>query len=252
MDDKLKNLCSLIRKAKNLNVLTGAGISTLSGIPDFRGPKGVYNAKHLGEDVETILSIDYFYDHPDRFYEWASEVWYRLDDYEPNIVHTTLAKLERLGFVKSIFTQNIDCLHERAGSKKVYNLHGSASEGFCTECGRRYPYERIAPIIRSGKVPYCDACGGLIKPDITLYGEGLDSLVLSRAVECSSHSDVFLVLGSSLTVQPASSLPLYALNNNAKIVVVNSQSTYIDSNAYLKFDDLEEVFKALDDEFKEA
>lgn len=247
MDVKIEKLANTIKNAKSLNVLTGAGISTLSGIPDFRGPKGVYKASHLGVDVETILSIDYFYAHPDKFYEWAGEVWYNLENYEPNIVHKTLSVLEEQGYVKNIFTQNIDSLHEKAGSKKVYALHGSAKEAFCTKCGRNYTYDYIAPIVRSGKVPYCPACGGLIKPDITLYGENLNSLVLGRAVECASHSDVYMVLGSSLMVQPAASLPLYAVQNGAKIIIVNMDATYLDDNAYLKFSDLEDTFVKLNE-----
>ena len=245
MNNNIKELFELIKNSKNLNVLTGAGISTLSGIPDFRGPKGVYNAKQLDEDVETILSIDYFNAHPDKFYKWASEVWYKLENYNPNIVHNTLATLEKKGYLKNIFTQNIDSLHEKAGSKKVYNLHGSAKDSFCTSCGRHYSYEYVAPIVVSGKVPRCSSCNCVIKPDITLYGEALNPLVLNRATECASHSDVFMVLGSSLVVQPAASLPLYAIQNGAKIVVVNSQPTYIDEYAYLKFNDLKNVFEKL-------
>lgn len=243
--NKIEELYKIITSAKNLNVLTGAGISTLSGIPDFRGPKGIYKASNLGVDVETILSIDYFYKHPDKFYSWAGEVWYNLENYEPNIVHNVLATLENKGYVKNIFTQNIDSLHERAGSKKVYALHGSAKEGFCTSCGRNFPYSHITPIVRNGEVPHCPYCGGLIKPDITLYGENLNSYVLSRAIETASHSDVYMVLGSSLIVQPAASLPLYALRNNAKIIIVNKDATYIDDEAFLKFDDLESTFNKL-------
>lgn len=248
--DKLDKLVETIRTAKNLNVLTGAGISTLSGIPDFRGPHGVYKAEHLGMDVETILSLSFFYEHPDVFYNWASSVWYNLENYNPNIVHTTLALLEQKGYVKNIFTQNIDSLHERAGSKKVYALHGSAKEGFCTVCKHNYDYDFIAKIARSGKVPYCQKCGGLIKPDITLYGENLNSYVLDRAIECASHSDVYIVLGSSLTVQPAASLPLYAVQNKAKIIIVNMGDTYLDDMAYLKFNDLRAVFTELNEAFK--
>lgn len=249
MDDKIEQLIELIKKSHNLNVLTGAGISTLSGIPDFRGEKGVYKAQHLGCDVETILSIGYFKKHPDVFYAWAKDVWYHLEDYEPNIVHTVLAKLEKQGYVKNIFTQNIDSLHERAGSKKVYALHGSAEDAYCTECNAHYTYSDIAPIIRSGEVPYCKHCSSLIKPDITLYGEALNEHVLTRAITCSSDSDLLLVLGSSLTVQPAASLPLYTVQSGGKVVVVNKQSTYIDSYATIKLDDLESVFKALDKAF---
>lgn len=243
--ESLKSLAEAIKRAKSLNVLTGAGISTLSGIPDFRGPNGVYKAEHLGMDVESILSISFFYEHPDIFYNWASEVWYNLENYEPNIVHKTLSLLESKGYVKNIFTQNIDSLHERAGSKRVYPLHGSAKEGFCTVCKHQFDYDFIAKIVRAGKVPYCPCCGGLIKPDITLYGENLNSYVLNRAIECASNSDVYMVLGSSLTVQPAASLPLYALENRAKLIVVNMDSTYLDNKAYLKFADLNEVFTGL-------
>lgn len=249
MDKTIDDIIKLIKKSHNLNVLTGAGISTLSGIPDFRGEKGVYKAQNLGTDIETILSIGYFKKHPDVFYAWAKDVWYHLENYKPNIVHTVLSKLEKQGYLKNIFTQNIDSLHERAGAKKVYNLHGSAKDAYCTECGAHYTYEDIAPIITNGEVPYCKRCKGLIKPDIVLYGEQLNEYVLSKAVTCSSQADVFMVLGSSLTVQPAASLPLYAAQSGAKIIVVNKQRTYIDEYAAVKADNLESVFTSLDDAF---
>ncbi|MDD6957481.1 MAG: NAD-dependent protein deacylase [Spirochaetales bacterium] len=247
MDKQITDIISIIKSSRNFNVLTGAGISTLSGIPDFRGEKGVYKAQNLGCDIETILSIGYFKKHPDIFYDWAKDVWYHLENYKPNIVHSVLAKLERQGYLKNIFTQNIDSLHERAGSKKVYNLHGSAADAYCTECGLHYSYEDIATIITEGKVPYCKRCNGLIKPDIVLYGEPLNEHVLSRAITCSSQSDVFMVLGSSLTVQPAASLPLYAAENKAKIIIVNKQDTYLDRYATIKADNLESVFTSLDE-----
>ena len=249
-DKDKKILISTIKEAKHFIVLTGAGISTLSGIPDFRGKDGVYNKKYNGLNAEEILSLSYFYSHPDVFYSWCKDVWYNLDKYEPNIVHKVLTSLEEKGYLKAVYTQNIDMLHQRSGSKKVYELHGSPFYNHCTSCHECYPYEEIAKVVQDGKVPYCKKCGQLIKPDIILYEEALNSDVLSAAYRDFSSADLVFVLGSSLLVQPAASLPLYSLEHNAKIVIVNSSSTYLDDNAYLRFDDLKTVFDALAEEFE--
>lgn len=243
-----KRLFELIKSSRGSGVcaFTGAGISTLSGIPDFRGVNGVYNTTFMGHNPEDILHIDFFYAHPDIFYAWCKDVWYDLDRYEPNVVHRVLAKMQKAGLVGDIFTQNIDMLHTRAGSSNVYELHGSARINKCTRCAKEFSYDEVAPIIRSSKVPYCDKCGGLIKPNIVLYGEGLDSATLTHAEKACKNAELLLVLGSSLTVQPASILPQLTLSGGGKVVVVNSTLTYIDSYAELKLSDLEAVFTALD------
>lgn len=243
---KIEKFEELLKKAKRACVFTGAGVSTLSGIPDFRGPHGVYTDPWHGMDVEEIIDIGYFQRNPDIFYQWAKDVWYKVDKYEPTIVHTTLAKMEAKGYMKSLYTQNVDMLHERAGSKNVYNVHGSLRYHHCTGCGKSYTYEEIAPIVLAGKVPVCKACNHVIKPDVVFYGESLDSYILERAFEEFSNTDLCIVLGSSLTVQPAASFPYYALRHHAPLVIVNAQPTPMDAAATLHFSDLEQTFKALD------
>lgn len=244
-NDKLLELEDYIKNSHSTVIMSGAGISTLSGIPDFRSSHGIYSDSWNGMNVEEILDIGFFRLHPDVFYAWAKDVWYRLEDYEPNIVHKTLAVLENKGYVDGIFTQNIDMLHTRAGSKKVYEVHGSAKHHYCTQCGEHYDYKDIAPIVRQNKVPYCKRCGGLIKPDIVFYGEGLNSSILMRAEHMFSYCDLCLILGSSLVVQPAASFPFNTIRGKGKIVIVNKQSTSLDSFATLHFDDLNGLFEPL-------
>ena len=243
--EKFEILKALILNAKRMVVFTGAGVSTLSGIPDFRSSKGVYAKLWQGLEVEQILNISFFKKHPEVFFSWAKDIWYHLEDYEPNIVHTTLAKLEKKGYVQALYTQNIDMLHKRAGSKKLYELHGSAEHHHCTLCNAYYSYDQIAQQVRNDKIPICPQCKGVIKPDIVFYGENLDSLLLARAYEQFSHTDLCMVLGSSLQVNPAAAFPYYATTNGAPLVLVNAQRTNQDGAATLRFTDLEQLFNAL-------
>lgn len=245
-DDKLEKLKKLISKSRRMTVFTGAGVSTLSGIPDFRGKHGVYTDPWMGLDVETIISLTFFRRSPDIFYRWAEDVWYRLDEYDPNIVHTTLALMQKKGMLESIFTQNIDMLHQKAGSKNVYEVHGSPRFHHCTKCGKQFTYGEIAPIVHRLEVPRCPSCGGVIKPDIVFYEESLDGNVLESAYRAFSATDLCLVLGSSLLVQPAASFPQIALHSGAQIVIVNAHETPLDRYS-LVFRDLKQTFSALND-----
>ena len=239
-------LAEAIRQAEHALVFTGAGISTLSGIPDFRGAHGVYRQKWHGLEVEEILSLDCFRIHPEYFYEWAQTFVYGLENYKPNIVHTTVAKLEKLGRIDGVYTQNIDILHQKAGSGKLYELHGSPAHHHCLRCGTSADYDEVAPIVQAGSVPHCPKCGAVLKPDIVFYGEMLDEALLEQAFRDFSNADLVLVLGSSLTVQPAASLPLYTLRHGGKIAIVNRGATALDRDAAFRFDDLESVFTELD------
>lgn len=240
-----ERLTTLIANSRRLRVFTGAGVSTLSGIPDFRGAHGVYTDPWHGMDVEDILSLDFFRENPKVFYQWAKDVWFHLEEYQSNIVHKVVAELERKGFSNGVYTQNIDMLHQRAGSKAVYEIHGSPFHNYCTQCGKHFSYEQIAPLVRSDILPVCDQCGGVIKPDIVFYGESLNRSLLERAWEDFGHADLCLVLGSSLTVQPAASLPRLTAQGGGRIVIVNAQPTDQDSFASLRFKDLSQVFVAL-------
>lgn len=250
MQKDLEQLAILIRTAKNMTAFTGAGVSTLSGIRDFRGINGVYKEPWHGRAVEDILSLNTFLEEPELFYGWATEFVYCLERFEPSVVHRVLARLEEKQLLKALYTQNIDLLHTKAGNKNVYEIHGSPALHHCLKCKMEYTYAEISPMVLGGKVPYCDNCGGLVKPDIVFYGESLNENLLNKGFSDFESSDLVLVLGSSLTVQPAASLPMAAKYGGADIVIVNNQPTNLDSSAVLTFDDLKLVFDYLENVFE--
>lgn len=240
----MQRLTELIKKSRRIFAFTGAGVSTLSGIRDFRGKNGVYSQPWRGYRVEDILSLPLFHKRPELFYEWAKEFVYRLDDYQPSAVHRMLAKLEETGHLTGLYTQNIDLLHQKAGSKRVYELHGSPARHHCLKCGYEFDYARIAPTVMKGEVPRC-GCGGLIKPDIVFYGENLDEELLDQAYRDMTGADLLLVSGSSLTVMPAAGLPEICASNGGKVVIINASATPLDHLAELKYTDLKEVAEFL-------
>jgi NAD-dependent deacetylase len=242
MDSKINDLWSLIQEAKYPVALTGAGVSTLSGIRDFRGKNGLYNDM----DAEKIFDIDYFIKDPSFYYSHAGSFIYNIDEKEASVVHIVLAELEKRGFLKALITQNIDMLHQKGGSKKVIEIHGSPEVHYCLRCsGVRMSFDEVRAQLREGKLPACPKCGKILKPAITFFGESLPVNALREAVNESQKADLMLVLGTSLTVHPAASMPDYALRKGGKIVIVNNMPTHLDRNADLHFDDLGEVFEGL-------
>ena len=238
----LNELFKKISRSKYCTALTGAGVSTLSGIRDFRGKNGLYN----DPDSQKIFDIAYFEKDPSFYYRSRASFIYDIDAKEPSVVHTVLAELERLGFLKALITQNIDLLHEKAGSVRVIEIHGSPKIHYCLRCaGIRMPFEEAAAIVRSGGLPLCPKCGRVLKPAITFFGESLPVKALREATEEAQKSDLMLVLGTSLTVFPAASMPQYTLRQGGEIVIVNNMPTDLDSQAVLHFDDLGEVFEGL-------
>ncbi len=239
-------LVDIIKRAKRIVAFTGAGVSTLSGIRDFRGKNGVYRQLWHGYQVEEILSLDCFRRQPELFYEWAKEFVYSLDDYRPGAMHTALAHLEEIGKLPlGIYTQNIDLLHQRAGSRQVYEIHGSPARHHCLRCRHALPYAEVAPTVMAGKVPHCPKCGGLIKPDIVFYGENLDDELLRNGFDAFAEADLALVMGSSLTVYPAAALPEAAAQNGVPLVIINEQPTHLDDSALMRLESLEEAAKEL-------
>jgi len=240
--EKIIELFEQIKKAKHLVALTGAGVSTLSGIRDFRGKNGLYNEM----DAEKIFSIEYFEIDPSFYYNKAGSFIYNIDEKEPSVVHNVLGELERLGFLKALITQNIDLLHQKGGCKNVIEIHGSPATHYCLCCpGIQVGYEEAAAAVRKGEMPKCPKCGRVLKPAITFFGESLPVNALKQAVIESQQADLMLILGTSLTVFPAASMPEYTLRNGGKIVIVNNMPTPLDNRAMLKFDDLGEVFEGL-------
>ncbi len=219
------NLQEVIEESNNIVFFGGAGVSTESGIPDFRSNNGVYNTKYK-YPAEEILSHSFYINHTAEFFDfYKTNMVY--PDAVPNKAHIKLACLERKGKLKAIVTQNIDGLHQKAGSMNVLELHGSVYRNYCTKCGKYYPLEYI---LESSKVPLC-SCGGKIKPDVVLYEEELNRETIEKSVEAIISSDVLIVAGTSLSVYPAASLIDYYRGN--KLILINKTPTPKDSNSDL-------------------
>jgi NAD-dependent deacetylase len=242
MNGRIQELFEQIASARHCVALTGAGVSTLSGIRDFRGKNGLYNDM----DAEKIFDIGYFEQDPTFYYRAAASFIYNIDEKEASVVHIVLAKLEEKGMLKALITQNIDLLHQKGGSKRVIEIHGSPKVHYCLRCpDLRMPFEEAAALVRKGEFPKCPKCGRILKPAITFFGESLPAGALREAVEEAQEADLMLVLGTSLTVFPAAGLPRYTLRRGGRIVIVNNMPTPLDNQALLKFDDLGEIFQGL-------
>lgn len=232
MDERLKRI---VDESESIVFFGGAGVSTESGIPDFRSEAGLYNAqKNYGYPPETMLSIDFFNSNTADFFKYYKENLINLD-IQPNKAHFALAKLEREGKLKAIVTQNIDGLHQKAGSKTVYELHGSVLKNTCISCGKKHSVEYIIDEKNcKNMIPYCE-CGGIIKPDVVLYGEPLDMDTMSGAVRAISSCETLIVGGTSLVVYPAAGLVDYFRGKN--LVLINRDETAFDNRANLVIHD---------------
>ena len=238
MINKIEKLKNIIDNSKNIVFFTGAGVSTESGIKDFRSKDGLYNMKYKFPP-EEILSHTFFYNHTEDFYEFYKDKL-NPNGVEPNIFHKYIKELEDLGKVKAIVTQNIDGLHEKAGSKNIYNLHGTVYKNKCLECGLEYDSEFV---FKCKDIPKCK-CGGIIKPDVVLYEEGLDDDTLYNSIKAISTADTLIIAGTSLTVQPASSLIRYFRGSN--IILLNRDTTPYDNMADIVInDELKNIIKKL-------
>lgn len=239
MDEKIRRLKEIVDNTDNLVFFGGAGVSTESGIPDFRSTDGLYNMKYK-YPPETIVSHTFFVRRTEEFYEFYKDKMMALDA-KPNKAHYKLAQWEQEGKCRAVVTQNIDGLHQMAGSKKVLELHGSIHRNYCTKCGKFFD---AAYVKNSEGVPRCDACGGLVKPDVVLYEESLDSQTISDAVYAISHADVLIIGGTSLAVYPAAGMIDYFRGSH--LVLINRSSTPRDSQADLVINDsIGEVFGQL-------
>ncbi|MBR2674681.1 MAG: NAD-dependent protein deacylase [Mogibacterium sp.] len=228
MDNDILKLKSIIEESNNIVFFGGAGVSTESGIPDFRSANGLYS-QDLGREVspEEMVSHTFYVNHPEQFFEfYRDKLIY--EDAEPNACHMALAELEAQGKVKAIVTQNIDGLHQKAGSKVVWELHGSTLRNYCEDCGAFYDLRKI---MGTEGVPLCDKCGGRVKPDVVLYEEGLDTDVINGAVDAISNADTLIVGGTTLIVYPAAGLIHYFRGKN--IVLINMSATSADGKANL-------------------
>lgn len=227
MDEQLQRLSQMIGRARRMAFLGGAGLSTESGIPDFRSSNGVYAAlKAYRRPPEELLSHGFFVRHPDVFFDYYRKYLIR-PEAKPNPAHYALARLEQQGKLTAVITQNIDELHQRAGSRNVLELHGSVYRNHCMECGKSWPVEAV---LEADGVPRC-TCGGIIKPDVVLYGEGLDPATLAAAVEAIAAADMLLIGGTQLSVYPAAGLVDYF--HGKDLAVINLSATPRDAQAAL-------------------
>ena len=218
-----------IQESENVVFFGGAGVSTESGIPDFRSVDGLYSQEYA-YPPETILSHSFYIRKPEEFFRFYRNKML-FPDAKPNRAHLALAKLEREGKVKAVITQNIDGLHQAAGSREVLELHGSVHRNYCTRCGQFYDLDYV---VKSDGVPHC-SCGGVIKPDVVLYEEGLDDKTLKKSVDYIRNGDILIIGGTSLVVYPAAGLIDYYRGN--KLVLINKGATSRDSQADLVISD---------------
>lgn len=231
-------LKQIIKTSNNIVFLGGAGVSTASNIPDFRSSTGLYTGPELSPEI--ILSRAYFFKNPKEFYQfYKTKMIYK--DAKPNPTHYALANLEQSKKLKAVITQNIDGLHQLAGSKNVLELHGSVYRNKCVDCDKFFDLDYV---INSQEVPLCDKCNGLVKPEVVLYGEPLDNNILYKSIEYIKNADVFIVGGTSLTVHPAAGLVSYYEGD--KLILINNSITPYDSLAdYIIRDDIAKVMSKL-------
>lgn len=237
----IEKLREAIENAEKICVFTGAGISCPSGIPDFRSADGLYNEKDKsGYSPEEIISHTFFTNHTDLFYDfYKSKMMY--PEAEPNKAHKYFAQLESKGKKVSVVTQNIDGLHSVAGSNDVYELHGSVHRNFCVNCGTFYDSDYV---YKSEAIPECDKCGGVVKPDVVLYEEGLDDDTVIGAIKAIKESDLLIIIGTSLAVYPAASFVGYFKGET--IALINKSSTPFDKKAHIViYDDIINVIEHL-------
>lgn len=243
----MKEVKELIRDSNNIVFFGGAGVSTASGLPDFRSATGLYNKENNSNySPEYMLSHDFFTKHPDEFIKYVKENL-MIEGVLPNDCHFALEKLEKMGKLQGIITQNIDGLHQKAGSKNVIELHGTLNDYYCVSCGEKYD---LAYVNKFQDVPTCEKCGGIVRPDIVLYGEGLDQNNISHAINLISHADVLIVGGTSLAVYPAAGL--IDFYNGNKLVLINKDDTGRESAAdYVIKGDISKIMMELVEDIDE-
>lgn len=233
-------LQKIIDSSRRIVFFGGAGISTASGIPDFRSESGLNRLKFHDLTPEMILSKSFFYLHPDLFFQFYRK-YMIYPNARPNAVHRYLFALEKMDKLRGIVTQNVDGLHKAAGNKRVYEIHGSIHENYCLDCNAFFPLDAI---LETDGIPHCRYCGGVIKPSVALYGEGLDKYVTIGACREISNADTLIVAGTSLSVEPAASFLDYFSGKN--LVVINREPTPADEKATLVLrGDVNEIFQSL-------
>jgi len=229
----------IVRGSRRGVILTGAGISTPSGIPDFRSPNDGLWSKYDPFEVASLNSFRY---NPEKFYTWMRTLASGIHQAQPNLAHFGLARLEAAGYVQTVITQNIDTLHQRAGSKNVVEVHGTFATLSCTWCFQQVDSAGyLQPFLENGVIPHCPKCNHVLKPDLVLFGEQLPSKPWLKALQASKTCDLMIVAGSSLEVLPVAGLPMRALENGAHLILINHSPTYLDVRADVVFHENVEV-----------
>ena len=247
--ESIAKLTDIIRNSRKAVFFGGAGVSTESGLKDYRSEDGIYSTvNQYGVSPEVILSHSFFFQKPDVFYDFYYRFFLSAKA-EPNRAHLALTELERKGILKAVITQNIDGLHQKAGSQKVIELHGTTSDHACTKCGKHFDADYVASL--KGKIPYCDSCGEIVKPEVVLYEEQLNSDRIEEALRLISSADTLIIGGTSLAVYPAAGFVRYF--NGEHLVLINRDETPYDSHADLIIHEkigevLGEVMKSLNEE----
>ncbi len=241
----------LVRSAHRTVILTGAGNSTSSGIPDFRSADSGLWTRFSPMEIASLSTFRY---HPERFFEWLRPIASHMLAAQPNPSHIALAQLENSGHIKTIITQNIDGLHQRAGSQQVLEVHGTMYSMTCVECYQQYrSADFIGPYIEQGKIPLCPGCNKFLKPDVILFEEQLPVRTWLQAKDAVNTCDLLIVAGSSLIVMPVAGLPIRALENGAQVIVINKTPTYIDErSAVALYGDVAEIIPAIATEVLDA
>ena len=230
---KLDTAKELLKQAKYTVVLTGAGISTPSGIPDFRSEGSGLWAQHEAMDVASLSTFRY---EPSRFYDWFRPLAKDMVEAMPNPAHLALAELENAGFINTIITQNVDVLHHKAGSKKIIETHGTLRTLSCTQCFHQFESTPFLPdFVNRGSIPHCSDCGAILKPDVILFGEQLPQKKWLKAQSAARKADLMLIIGSSLEVLPVAGLPMQTLDRGGHLIIINQTPTYLDIRADLVF-----------------
>ena len=230
--EKIAKAITLLKASKNITAFTGAGISTESGISDFRSKGGVWDRYRIVTYQEFIAS----HDSRVEYWKMKKELYKEIKDAKPNSAHLALAELENMGKLKCLITQNIDGLHQDSGSSNVIELHGTNRKAVCLDCGKLWPIEEVQQWLESGEIdPSCDNCNGYVKPATISFGQSMPEAEMSRALECSTSCDLLLMIGSSLQVEPAASIPIEAHSRGAKLIYINRTETATDHIAEVCF-----------------
>ena len=232
MENQIDEIVDLILTSQDIIIFTGAGVSTESGIPDFRSPGGIWEKYNPADfTYQRFLSSE---EAREKYWQMSTEFYHSMKHVQPNPAHEAIAALERIGKVSSVITQNIDGLHQQAGfsPEKVIELHGTSRSVSCLSCKKKYSRDAVQELVGQGvKVPRCDECGGLLKPDTISFGQAMPERETAEASRRSGECDLFIVIGSSLVVHPAASMPFIAKENGAKLVIINRDSTPYDNLA---------------------